>query len=113
MSENDCGDTQETRQKIKMDQMSRTIRQMQNENTRLMRGENNVPPNPNMRAPLQDQRIRNDIFEELGPRAPRFPNLNVVLLEEIVEEEHFENFDQEIDVNQYQDLELVQMDEGS
>jgi hypothetical protein len=54
MSENDRGDTQETRQKIKMDQMSRTIRQMQNENTRLMRGENNVPPNPNMRAPLQD-----------------------------------------------------------
>jgi hypothetical protein len=63
MSENDHGATQETRQKIKMDQMNKTIRQMHNENTRLVRGENHVPPNPNMRAPLQDQRIRNDIFE--------------------------------------------------
>jgi hypothetical protein len=32
-------------------------------------------------------------------------------LEEIIEEEHFENFDQEIDVNQYQVLESVQLDE--
>jgi hypothetical protein len=92
---NDPGASQETRQKIEMAQMSRTIRQMQNEITRLKRGENLIPPNPNMRAPLHDQRIRNDRIEEHRPRAPRVPNPNVVVLEEIVEEENFENFDQE------------------
>jgi hypothetical protein len=88
---NDPGASQETRQKIEMAQMSRTIRQMQNEITRLKRGENLIPPNPNMRAPLHDQRIRNDRIEEHRPRAPRVPNPNVVVLEEIVEEENFEN----------------------
>jgi hypothetical protein len=40
-------------------------------------------------------------------------NPNVVVLEEIIEDENFEIFDQEIDVNQDQVLESVQIDEGS
>jgi hypothetical protein len=41
------------------------------------------------------------------------PNPNVVVLEEIVEEESFENFDQEADITQDEVLESVQMDEGT
>jgi hypothetical protein len=68
---------------------------MQNELTRLKRGENFVPTNQNVRVPTQDQRVRNDRNEENRPRAPRVPNPNVVVLEEIVEEENFENDNQE------------------
>jgi hypothetical protein len=62
---------------------------------------------------LQDQRVRNDRNEEHRPRAPRVPNPNVVVLEEIVEEESFENDDQEADITQDEILESVQMDEGT
>jgi hypothetical protein len=60
---NDPGAAQETRRKKEIAQMSRKIRQMQNEITQLKRGDNIIPPNPNMRAPLLDQRIRNDRIE--------------------------------------------------
>jgi hypothetical protein len=66
-----------------------------------------------MRAPLPDQRGRNDRIEDHRPRAPRVPNPNVVVLEEIVEEENFETFDQETIINQDEVLESVQMEEGS
>jgi hypothetical protein len=46
-----------------------------------------------MRAPLYDQRMRNERIEEHRPRAPKVPNPIVVVLEEIVEEDKFENFD--------------------
>jgi hypothetical protein len=41
------------------------------------------------------------------------PNPNVVVLEEIMEEEIFENFDQEAYITQDEVLESVQMDEGT
>jgi hypothetical protein len=62
---------------------------------------------------LQYQRTKNDNVEEHRTRAPRVPNPNVVVLKEIIEDENFERFDQEIDVEQDQVLESVQMDEGS
>jgi hypothetical protein len=55
---------------------------------------------------------RDDINEEHRPREPRVPNPNVVVLEEVFEEENFENFDQEADIIQDEILESVQMDEG-
>jgi hypothetical protein len=53
--------------------------------------ENCVPTNQNIRVPAQDQRVRNDRNEEHRPRPPRVPNPNAIILEEIVEEESFEN----------------------
>jgi hypothetical protein len=67
---------------------------MQKKITRLKIDEKIVPLNQNTRILVQDQRIRNDRVEEHIPRSPRVPNPNVVVLEEIVEEESFENFDQ-------------------
>jgi hypothetical protein len=64
--------------------MSITIRQMQNEITRLKRTENLIPLNQNMRAPFPDKRGRNDIIEYHRPRAPKVMNPNVVVLKEIV-----------------------------
>jgi hypothetical protein len=100
--------------------MSRTIRQMQNEITRLKRNENLIPPHQDMRVPPQNQRDRNDRNqrnEEHRPRAPRVPNPNVVVLEEITEEENFvqnnDSFDQEFINDQDQILESVQMEEIS
>jgi len=72
--------------KIEITQMSRTIRQIQNEITRLKRVENLVPPNQNTRILVQDQTIRNNKVEKHRPREPRAPNPNVMVLEEIVEE---------------------------
>jgi len=40
-------------------------------------------------------------------------NPNAIVLEEIVEEESFENFDKEGDITHNEVLELVQMDEGT
>jgi hypothetical protein len=40
------------------------------------------------------------------------PNPNVVILEEIFDEENFDNFDQEAEIIQDESLESVQMDEG-
>jgi hypothetical protein len=102
---NNSGATQETREEKKIAQMWRTIRQMQNEITRLKRSENWISPNPNMRAPLPYQRGRNHRVEYHIPRAPKFPNPNVVVLEEIVEEENFENFDQGKYINHSEVLE--------
>jgi hypothetical protein len=47
---NDHGVSQETRQKIEIVQMSRIIRQMQNEITQLKRSESIIPPNQNIIA---------------------------------------------------------------
>jgi hypothetical protein len=44
---------------------------MENGITRLQRGDNIVPPNPNMRAPLQYQKIYRERVEEHRPREPR------------------------------------------
>jgi hypothetical protein len=74
--------------------MRKKIRQMKNEITSSRRGENIVPPNPNIRTPLKYQRVRNGRVEEHIPRAPRILNPNVVVLEEIIEDENFEIFDQ-------------------
>jgi len=90
--------------------MSITIRHMKNETTRLKRAKNVVPPNKNARVPLQYQRVRN---EEHRPRAPRVPNPNVMVLEDIIKVESFENDDQEADITQDEILESVQMDEGT
>jgi hypothetical protein len=54
---------QETKQRIKIAQLNRTIRQMQNEITRLRRNDNYIP-NPRISVPKQisnppqDQRLR-------------------------------------------------------
>jgi hypothetical protein len=55
---------------------------------------------------------RDDINEEHRQREPRVSNPNVIVLEEIFEEENFENFDQEVDVFQDEILESIQMDQG-
>ena len=52
--------SRETRHKIEISQMRKTIRQMQNEITRLKRGDNLTPPNPKIRDSLEDPRIEND-----------------------------------------------------
>jgi hypothetical protein len=62
---------------------------MQNEITQLKRSESIIPPNQNIIATWCDQRGRNDRIEDHRPRAPRFPNPNVVMLGEMVEEENF------------------------
>jgi hypothetical protein len=93
--------------------MNRTIRQMQNELTRLKMGEIFVPTNQNVRVPMQDQRVINDINEEHRPKAPRMPNLNVVVLEEIGEEESFDNDNQKPNITQEDILESVQTYEGT
>jgi hypothetical protein len=111
---NDPTMTQETKQRMEIAQMNRTIKQMQNELTRLRRNEN-FPPNPRMhvqeqrRNPIQEQRIRNDgTTDEFRQRAPRVPNPNVVVLEDVFEDQ---NIDQEVDFIQEENLESVQTDE--
>jgi hypothetical protein len=56
--------------------------------------------------------LQDDKNEDHRPRAPRVPNPNVVMMEEIFEEENFDNYDQEVDNIQDEILESVQMDEG-
>jgi hypothetical protein len=117
---NDPSTTQEMKQRLEISQMNRTIRQMQNELTRLRRDENFVPTNQNPRILIQEQRrnhvqeqrMRQYRDEEHRKRAPRVPNPNVVVMEEIFEEENFENYNQEANNIQDEILELVQMDEG-
>jgi hypothetical protein len=50
--------------------------------------------------------------EQHRPREPRVKNPNVMVLEDVFEEENFENFDQEADIIQDEILESVQTDEG-
>jgi hypothetical protein len=81
---NDLGASQETRKKIEMAQLRRTIEKMQNEINRLKRSENLILPHQNMRDPLLDQRGRNDRekgIEYHRPRAPKVPNPNAIVLE--------------------------------
>ena len=49
--------TQETKQILEIAQMNRTIRQMQNELTRLRRAEIFIPTDQNPRVPTQEQSI--------------------------------------------------------
>jgi hypothetical protein len=59
---------------------------------------------------LQDQRVRNERNKE---NRPRVPNLNVVVLEEVLEEYSFENFDQEGEITQNEIMESIQIDEAT
>jgi len=86
---------------------------MQNELTRLKRGETFIPTNQNVRLQIQYQRVRNDRNEENRPTSPRVPNPNVVVLEDIVEEESIENDTQETNITQDEILESVQTEEGT
>jgi hypothetical protein len=52
---NDPTTTQEMKQRMEIAQMNRTIRQMQNELTRLRRDENFVPTNQNPRIPIRNK----------------------------------------------------------
>jgi hypothetical protein len=71
--------TRETKQRLEIAQMNRTIQQMQNELTRLWRAKNVVPMDQNPRVPTQEQRkipnqekrVGNDgRNDEQRPRAP-------------------------------------------
>jgi len=106
---NDPYISQETRKVMEIYQMNRTIRQIQNEKTRLRRGENLSPTNKNPRILSQKQRrnpihenriINDDRIKEYRKREPRVPNPNVVISEEIGFEEIFDNFDQEAKIIQ-------------
>jgi hypothetical protein len=73
---------QETKQRIEIAQMNRTIRQMQNEITRLRRNDNYIP-NPRMsvpeqrRNPPQEKRVRfENVDNQQRQRVPRQPILN-------------------------------------
>jgi hypothetical protein len=84
--------TQETKQRIEIAQMNRTIRKMQNEITRLRRVDNYVA-NPRMSVqeqrgnPPQEFKVR---FENTGnlqrPRVPRQSTPNVVVLDDVYDE---------------------------
>jgi hypothetical protein len=87
---------QETKQRIEIAQMNRTIKQMQNEITRLRRGDNYMP-NPRIPIPEQrrnpppENRVR---FENTDnpqrPRVPRQPTPNVVVLDDVYDEQLIE-----------------------
>jgi hypothetical protein len=84
--------TQETKQRIEIAQMNRTIRKMQNDITRLRRVDNYVA-NPRMSVqeqrgnPPQEFKVR---FENTGnlqrPRVPRQPILDEAVLDDVYDE---------------------------
>jgi hypothetical protein len=87
---------QETKQRIEIAQMNRTIRKMKNEITRLRRGDNYVA-NPRMsvqekrRNPPQENRVRfENIDNPQRPRVPRKPIPNVVVLDDVYDEKMVE-----------------------
>jgi hypothetical protein len=104
---------QETKQRIEIAQMNRTIKQMQNEITRLRRGDNYVE-NLRMsvpekrRNPPQENRVR---FENMDnpqrPRVPRKPTPNAVVLDDVYDEKMVE---QENYYSPDESSETVQMD---
>jgi hypothetical protein len=87
---------QETKQRIEIAQMNRTIKKMQNEITRLRRGDNYVE-NLRMsvpekrRNPPQENRVR---FENMDnpqrPRVPRKPTPNAVVMDDVYDEKMVE-----------------------
>jgi hypothetical protein len=104
---------QETKQRIEIAQMNRTIRKMQNEITRLRRGDNYVE-NPRMsvqeqrRNLPQENRVRfENTDNQQRQRVPRQPVPNAVVLDEIYDEQIVE---QENDYLPEENFETVQMD---
>jgi hypothetical protein len=88
----DPATTQETKQRIEIVQMNRTIKQMQNEITRLRRGDNYMP-NPRIPIPEQrrnpppENRVRFENTEDPPrPRVPRQPTPNAVVLDDVCDE---------------------------
>jgi hypothetical protein len=104
---------QETKQKMEIAQMNKTIRKMQNEIIRLRRNENFMPdsrmPVPEQRRnPAQEQRTRiENTNDQQRQRIPRAPNPNAIILEEAYDEQVIE---QEADYIQEEILESVEMD---
>jgi hypothetical protein len=104
---------QEMKQRMEIAQMNRTIRQMQNEITRLRRNDNYMP---NMRMsvpeqrrnPTQEQRMRfENVDNQQRQRVPRQPTLNTVILDEPYNEKMVEP---ENDYMPEEIFESVQMD---
>jgi hypothetical protein len=88
--------SQEMKQRIEIAQMNITIRQMQNEITRLRRNDNYVL-NPRMSAPEQrrnsapEQRMRfENVDNQQRQRVPRQPTQNAVILDEPYNEQMIE-----------------------
>jgi hypothetical protein len=84
---------QETKQRIEIAQMHRTIRQMQNKITRLTRADNYML-NPRMlipkkrRNPPPENRVRfENIDDPQRPRVPRQPTPNTVVLDDVYDEQ--------------------------
>jgi hypothetical protein len=87
---------QETKQRIEITQMNRTIKKMQNEITKLRRGDNYVV-NPRMhvpekrRNPPQGNRVRLENMDNTQrPRVPRQPTPNAVVLDDVYDEKMVE-----------------------
>jgi hypothetical protein len=85
--------TQETKQRIEIAQMNRTIKQMKNEITRLRRRDNyaanpRIPVPEQRRNPPQENIVR---FENTDnpqrPRVPRKPTPNVAALDDMYDEQ--------------------------
>jgi len=77
---------QETCRKLEISHMSGTIRQIKNEINQLKRNENIIPSHQYVRYFPNNQRDINDRNQRNGEhiqRAPRVPNRNIVVLEEI------------------------------
>jgi len=95
---------QETKKRIEIAQMNRTIKQMQNEITRLRRGDNyvvnpRIPIPEQRRNPPQENRVR---FEKMdNPQRPRVPSqrtpnetvLDDVYDEKLIEQENYYSLD--------------------
>jgi hypothetical protein len=105
---------QETKQRIEISQMNRTIKQMQNEITKLRKGDNYVA-NPRMWVPEQRRKTpqeNRERFENMDntqrPRVPRQPTPNVVVLDDVYDEKMV---DRENYYSPDENSETVQMDE--
>jgi hypothetical protein len=86
----------ETKKRIDISQMNRTIKQMQNEITRLIRGDNHMP-NPRIpilekrRNPPQENKVRfENIDNPQRPRVPRQPTPNEDVPDDVYNEQSIE-----------------------
>ena len=83
----------ETKKRIEIAQMNRTIKQMKNKITRLIRRDNYIPkpriPIPEQRRnPPPENRMRfEDIDNPQIPRVPRQPTPNVIVLDDVYDEQ--------------------------
>jgi hypothetical protein len=84
--------TQETKKRIEIAQMNRTIKQMQNEITKLRRGDNymenlRILVPEKRRNPPQENRVRFENMDNLQtPRVPRKPTPNATMLDYMYDE---------------------------